>query len=71
MYTKLGHSYRLYMENDLPALYCDGFMENTYNGDHYMYLAFFTSVKLIVFIFVKLFDLTYYVLFSKTGFGKD
>ena len=64
MYTKLGHSYRLYMENDLPALY-------TYNGDHYMYFAFFTSVKLIVFIFVKSFDQTYYVLFSKTGFGKD
>ena len=58
---KFCRTYRLFLENDLPAPYCDGFME--YIQYSTMVFSNFSNNKIKSINFVKLLDLENFVLF--------
>ena len=58
---KFCRTYRLFLENDLPAPYCDGFME--YIQYSTMEFSNFSNNKIKSINFVKLLDLENFVLF--------
>ena len=65
-WPKLCRNYRLFLENDLPALYCDGFIEYTNNGEwRPLYIAYFhLNININILIYTKL------CFFPKQGLGR-